>query len=127
MPKRRADGLRPVLLMPSLYGAASWGFWLVLYELRLIRWEPEPALATLVFVSVITAFCLSVITWHGRYREWYRAKDSVLPQVRAETPRTGRLYLSVLHGLGFIGLAFYVRDFAAALGGLTAFSNALVS
>ena len=50
-------GIRPFFFMPSFYGLVSWTIWWLLYELRLVRWDPEPALASLLFVVVIVAFC----------------------------------------------------------------------
>jgi hypothetical protein len=111
--------LRVALLIPSFYGAATWALWLGLYELRLIAWEPTSPGATAIFLGVLLVFGASFVTAFRPYLNWYSQRHAPPALSVPEPPTINRwAYVAVLHLVGFIGLALYIRQMAAAFGGL---------
>ena len=128
MSKRQAGGLGTLLLMPSFQGGLAWAFWLAMYEARLLAWDPAPPLANALYVLALAFYALSTVTWYSKYRAWRDLNDAELLYDRKarRTAPEARLYLGILHALGFLGWALYTRDFAAALGGLPTFAQLLL-
>jgi hypothetical protein len=128
MPKGRAGGLTTLLLIPSFYGAIAWAAWLTLYQARLIAWDPSPALADTLYVLVLAFYVVSTVLWYSKYREWHDRNDAelLLAMPQRHAARGVHAYLGLLHALGFLGWAIYIRDFATALGGLRTFGELLL-
>jgi hypothetical protein len=102
--------------------------WLTLYELRLIAWDPPAASAEVIFLVVLAFYSLSALVWFDRYRLWHRRKDSdTFSKARGTlAPPAFRWALALLHVVGLVGIASYVRTFAAAVGGLPRFVEVLM-
>ncbi len=102
------------LLIPSVYGLLGWCLALVLYELRVLPWEPTSLELYLVCAVQIFAFALSA-----------RIHISQAVKLRVDSAkhryRGSAALLLALHALGFIGIAVYVRDFAVEFGGIAEF------
>src|SRR5712672_247112 len=116
MNSKDGGGLSTLLLMPSFYGGAFWLFWLLLYDLRLIAWDPSPLLADIVFLLVPAFYIASTVFWYDSYRRWYRSKDVEMFAANANATHGPVLLLATLHAIGFLGIGLYVRTFATALG-----------
>lgn len=114
--------------MPSVYGALAWAFWWTMYELRLIRWDPTPSMATFTYFAVLACYVVSAVVFYNSYEAWYQRKDGDASIVNAEhsTGRSPALYLAALHAVGFLGFILYARALGAALGGLPTFGQAFL-
>src|SRR5882762_9567951 len=113
------SALRVALLIPSFYGATTWAFWLGLYELRLVAWEPTSPVATAVLLAVLFVFAGSFVIAFRPYQAWYAHRGARTGSTLADIASlvTWR-YVAALHALGFIGLGLYIREMAAVFGGL---------
>lgn len=120
-----ADNLKCLFLIPSFYGAVTWGAWLALYLMKLIRVDAGGALAMGIFLLVEALFLLSLSTSLPSYRSL--AADLSRPDRSAGVRFGERHVLIALHAVGFLGLALYVFDFSRNLGGVAGFFLALVS
>jgi len=100
---------------PSAYGAVAWIAWFFAYETRLIPWEPTSAEGYVACLATIVAFVVSA-TLHAR-------SYVGLPEASATASERGvpPSFLAVLHLVGVLGLAIYLRDYAAAVGGIGVF------
>ncbi len=127
MTKVQAGGLTTLLLIPSFYGAIAWAAWLALYQARLIAWDPAPGLADALYVLVAVFYVASMTLWYSKYRAWHEQNGAELPEGGGGRPTVPnpRVYLGLLHTLGFVGWVVYMRDFATALGGLQTFGALL--
>jgi oligosaccharide repeat unit polymerase len=120
---------RYLFFIPSFYGAATWGAWLLLYTLKLIRVESCGAGAMALFLAVELFFLLSAAVSFP----YYRAVVGEGAQTRPHPDREGgeglalRLFLLLAHASGFAGIALYVVEFSRNLGGITGFFFALVN
>jgi oligosaccharide repeat unit polymerase len=121
---------RYLFFIPAFYGAVSWGAWLALYSMNLIRIDrcSTEALALYLFVELMFLLATLVsLPAYRRAREEPRAGES--PAGRGGTRSRGATswLLLILHGAGFLGLIKYVADFSANLGGIYGFLFALAS
>ncbi len=126
MPKiKTRDSYAVLFYIPSCYGAFSWGVWLLLYLLKLIRLDEVTPLALAVFVVMELLFILSACLTFPYYR-------GVLNGLNAATGRSelsgyfGKSLLIVLHGLGLAGLMLYLADIVNYFGGISHFFFALL-
>ena len=114
--------------MPSFHGGVAWGGWLLMYHTRLIAWDPTALLADILFIVVLVCYAISTAVWYPRYHAWHERHDAEVIDPIAERQQTDEthLYLGFLHAVGLVGWVIYTRAFAAALGGLPAFGQALL-
>ncbi len=128
MTTRRGSVGGAIPLVPSFFGAVTWGFWLVLYHARLISWEPSHPQAVALFWTVESCYLGSLLLFTPLMWRWVVAPAA--PE-RAETAgQEGidrRLLLMVCHLVGFVGVATVVIDLAPHFGGLSGFLHRLAS
>lgn len=125
-----SDNLKCLFLIPSFYGAVTWGAWLCLYLLKLIRVDDCGMIAMGVFLLMETMFILSLVVSLPFYLQSAEAEEPG-GAVSASAVGGWRFGTSsgllLLHTIGFLGLALYVLDFSRNLGGIAGFFLALVS
>lgn len=128
MAVERSPSLRlTLLLVPSFWGACTWAVAYVAYHLRLLAWYPTSAFADAVFVCAGIFFVLSCILTRPYYdrASWaiIRQNESRSYQALGASPIA---FLLVLHLIGLVGVALYVRGLAIALAGWQGFVAALL-
>lgn len=110
--------LRYLLLIPSFYGAMTWGGWLVLYQLKLISWNETADRALTWFWLVEAAFVAATVFSYSPYRSlWHSSRSTTIIHKNG--------VLALLHFLGFVGIGLQIRDVAATFGGLEAYAAIL--
>jgi oligosaccharide repeat unit polymerase len=121
--------VKSLFFMPSFYGAFTWGVWLILYALNLVRIDECSYVAMLIYILVELMFLFSLLFTLPKYHQYTSGKES---DIITEMPKAGgmnphKLFLVVLHTVGFIGLAKYIIDFSRAMGGFQWFLFALMN
>jgi oligosaccharide repeat unit polymerase len=117
---------RYLFFIPSFYGAASFGIWLVLYLMKLIKLDTCSSLALTIYLFAELMFLVATFVSLTEYRRVVESgfigestKEDGREVIRETT--TTNVTLVTLHALGFIGLVKYVVDFSKNLGGLYGF------
>ena len=128
-PSKTGVDLRPLLLMPSFYGGTAWIIAFTLYWLRVLDWNATSTASLVVFITVAICFPCSTLFFLPHYRRMAfltsdEAQNSGQPRARG---RGMPLWLLLLHVLGLVGIAIYVRDMAQVFGGLGNFFSVLLS
>jgi oligosaccharide repeat unit polymerase len=109
-----------LLMIPSFYGLLTWVPAALLYYLRILPWNEPSLTSTILFIVVPVMFVCSLFIFHHSYSDLLRV-------VRLGHPPSANTWLlGCLHIIGLGGLALYVIDFSAALGGLRVFSELLI-
>ena len=115
-------------LVPSFFGAVTWGFWLVFYQARLIGWDPSRPEAVALFWTVESCYLASLLFFTPLMWRWIVAPAGF---ERART--TGqegigsRPLLLACHLIGFVGVSMDVVHLAPYFGGLSGFLRHLIS
>ena len=130
-PSETGFDLRPLLMMPSFYGGTGWIIAFSLYWLRVLDWNPDSTASTIIFVAVAICFPCSTLCFLPYYRRMAlltsgEAHNPVWPRASARG-RGMPPWLLLLHVLGLVGIAIYVRDMAQVFGGLGVFFSLLLS
>lgn len=128
---RSENYFKYLLYIPGFYGALTWGAWLILYLMKLIRIDDCSGYALSIFLLVEFLFIISTIIVMPYYIPVVETMQSDAVTVPADehlnkNNRT-KLLLLALHGVGFAGLVKYVNDFSANLGGVYGFLFALAN
>lgn len=104
--------------IPSFYGALTWGIWLFLYSMSLIRVDDAGDMAATIYLITELFFIMSTICTFPGFRKITIARSS-----RDSSENTGgengtfKLLLLFLHTIGFIGLAQWFRHIVGYFGG----------
>ena len=125
------NSLKYLLYMPAFYGALTWGAWLLLYLLKLIRIDDCSGFAMVIFLSVEFLFIIASIISIPYYKsvvDCLQSSDAVKAvDADLKSDRQIKILLLALHGIGFAGLLKYVKDFSENLGGVSGFLFALLN
>jgi len=130
-----ADGnsqknIKAIFFIPSFYGALTWGIWLSLYMLRLIRVDEWSTRSLALYLFVEAMFMLSAFVSLPSYVQAAKSgmDDTSFDASLLSGKRSGGIaLLSIMHGIGFLGLTAYVINFSKNLGGIAGFFLALVN
>jgi hypothetical protein len=124
-----SNDTRALFFIPGFYGAVTWGSWLILYFLNLIRIDPCSYSALVIYLFTEIMFLLSILCVLPKYRQYVAENDSEVSGDATQHRRTNhhRLILIILHLVGFIGLAKYVIDYSRTMGGFWWFMFALLN
>lgn len=125
--KTAYSDLRCLFLIPSFYGAMTWGVWLVLYVVKLVRMDDPGSAAMSVFLFAEALFILSVYVSFPYYRHSMQAIFADPVKERQESTAGIKTTILLLHFVGFIGVTKYVFDVSRNLGGIAGFLLALVN
>lgn len=120
-----------LFFIPSFYGALTWGAWLVLYLMKLIRLDQCSTQALTIYLFVELMFLVATLVNLPDYRsvmEKKHCEENFKSGWRDSSRRqVTTIGLLALHFAGFIGLIKYVMDFSKNLGGIYGFMLALFS
>lgn len=126
--KVKNNHIQCLFFMPSFYGGLSWGIWLVLYLSKLIKWDEYSNLALIIFLLVEMAYITSLVVLFPYYKNWF---ENILGKHNGETifversNYNGKVMMTLLYVLGFLGVFKYVLDFSVGFGGIIGFFVAL--
>jgi hypothetical protein len=120
-PNSRPEFIRILISTPSFYGLVTWVPAFTLYNLGPIPWNEASGNLWLMFWMLTLGYAFSLAVSVNLHRDfapsgWWHKAD------RGTTLN----FLLLLHTLGFIGVALYVWDFSASLGGVSIFGDALL-
>ncbi len=127
-PSFRFDA-KVLFFIPSFYGAITWGAWLILYSMCLVRLDECSYTALVIYLFVQLIFLLALLHALPAYSECITRRCSEklnLPQAYSPND-VNRLLLLLLYIVGFIGIAKYVIDISRAMGGFWWFMFALLN
>ncbi len=115
--------------MPSFYGAFTWGIWLSLYLMRLIRLDACSGMALAIYIATEIFFVLSMALSYPHYRGTILADHSQPGDVFPSCERRTALKLTLLlfHLAGLLGLSTWLMHIAGYLGGFNLVLLALTS
>lgn len=108
--------LAAALFVPSFYGFVTWGTTLALYSLRLIDWHASSVRSMAVFLAVLVCFGASLALFLPFYRTAAEKSSRLAETITPAKWQPGAPWhisdavLWVLHIVGFMGLALYVRE-----------------
>lgn len=102
-----------IIKMPSFYGAVTWGTALLLYEMRLIQFEEDLFVSTLIFFGVWFLFPVSTFLFSPLYRDVETTRASHPPG----DPHFSPAVILLLHGVGILGVGLFLRKMMDLLGG----------
>ena len=115
-----------VFYIPSFYGAVTWGAWLFLYALNLIRVNDFNNSALAVFILTEVLFILSVFVSFPRYGHLLNHSKNAVVLGSDTDGFIGKPFLLTLHLMGFLGLLKYLIDLAHYFGGINSVLFALL-
>jgi oligosaccharide repeat unit polymerase len=125
-----SNNTKHLFFIPSFYGAMTWGIWLLLYMMKLIRVDNCSNAAMGIFLFVEAMFILSAFVSLPYYTNIIITKEDGSP-ADAESSTGCRFSIKavilLLHVIGFLGLVQYIIEFSKNLGGITGFFLALVN
>lgn len=128
MPDSRTyNDARVLFFIPSFYGAFTWGTWLVLYFMNLVRIDDCSYTALVIFLFVEIMFLLSLLYALPEYRQCLESRNAVTPEGSSGGSQSKYLLLLLLHTIGFVGLVKYYIDISRAMGGFWWFMFALMN
>ncbi len=106
-----------VFYIPSFYGAVTWGAWLFLYVLRLIKLDNFNPLALALFILIELLFVLVACSSFPRYRDVLSNTKNATDHRMSNDGFPCKSLLLALHVIGFLGLSKYLMDIASYFGG----------
>ena len=122
-----SNNLSKLFFIPSFYGSCTWGIWLTLYLLELLRVDDCSYLALSIFIFIECMFVASLLI-SFKYYDMQLSPDLCGTTDYEITRRKYRSYgLLLLHVAGYAGIVKYVMDFSCNMGGLPAFFFALIN
>jgi len=127
---RRLNDASVLFFIPSFYGAFTWGTWLVLYFMNLVRIDDCSYTALVIFLLVEIMFLLSLLYSLPAYRQCLEARNVIVPQFStglSSSKFSMHLLLLFLHAIGVVGLVKYYIDISKAMGGAWWFMFALMN
>jgi len=114
------QGNRLVILfyIPSFYGALTWGIWLILYSMSLIKVNDSGDAAATIYLVTELFFIMSTICSYSGYRKIFIAHISRNKSaIEGKQYGTFKLMLLFLHTIGFLGLIQWLRHIIGYFGG----------
>lgn len=117
-----------IALIPSVYGLILFAATFALFELRLIESEPLRPESTFLCLFAMTVFLLSAVLHSAAFRSEANALVARMAVPGLHDPvLVDRTALSLLHIIGFLGLALYIRELIAVFGSPLALAASLLN